>query len=86
MIATGTNIFNRVNFNKVSDEFDVAGIGLPGCAACVQTADGQVNLLTGPFKGLHGIKPTNRNQIQTPLFYSSADLPRLLQFGLKLTF
>jgi hypothetical protein len=86
LIATGTNIFNRINFNKVSDAFDVHGIGLPGCAACVQTADGQVNLVTGPFKGLHGVKPSNKSQIQTPLFYSSADLPRLLQFGLKLNF
>jgi hypothetical protein len=86
LIATGTNIFNRTNFNKVSDAFDVNGIGLVGCATCVQTADGQVNLASGPFKGLHGVKPSNRSQIQTPLFYSGADLPRLIQFGLKLSF
>jgi hypothetical protein len=86
LIATGTNIFNRTNFNKVSDVFDIRGIGVPGCATCVQTADGQVNLLTGPFTGLHGQKPSLKSQIQSPLFFSSADLPRLLQFGLKLNF
>lgn len=84
--VTGTNIFNRVNFNRVSDEFDINGIGLPGCPTCVQTASGQLNLVTGPFTGLHGVKPTNPNQITSPLFFSSADLPRQIQFGLKLAF
>jgi hypothetical protein len=93
LIVTGTNIFNRTNFNKVSDTFDVRGIPTPSptcpvntCAGIVQTAVGQVNLINGPFTGLHGVKPSNKSQIQTPLFFSSADLPRLLQFGLKLTF
>ena len=92
--ATGTNIFNRVNFNRVSDLFDIAG-GIPAasptcpvntCAGIVQTADGPVNLLTGPYTGLHGVKPTSPGQITQPLFYSGADLPRQIQFGLKLVF
>ncbi|HEY6970203.1 MAG TPA: hypothetical protein VJA94_13435, partial [Candidatus Angelobacter sp.] len=82
-IATGTNIFNRTNFNRVSDQFDIGGIG-PG--GVVQTANGPVNLITGPFTGLHGVKPTSPSQITQPLFFSSADLPRQLQFGLKLVF
>jgi len=81
--VTGTNIFNRVNFNKVSDQFDVGGIPASGI---VQTADGPLNLFTGPFTGLHGVKPTSVNQITQPLFFSGADLPRQLQFGLKLVF
>jgi hypothetical protein len=81
--AIGTNLFNRVNFDRVSDEFDIDGIGPNGV---VQTADGPVNLITGPFTGLHGVKPTNPSQITQPLFYSAANLPRQLQFALKLVF
>jgi hypothetical protein len=84
--ATATNLFNRVNFNRVSDQFDLNGIGIPGCATCVQTADGPLNLVTGPYTGLHGVKPTNPKQITTPLFFSSADLPRQIQLGLILNF
>jgi hypothetical protein len=84
--ATGTNIFNRINFNHVSDQFDIGGIGITGCPTCVQTANGPLNLLTGPFTGLHGVKPTSASQITQPLFFSGADLPRQIQFGLRLAF
>jgi hypothetical protein len=43
-------------------------------------------LLTGPYTGLHGVKPTSPSQIKQPLFFSAADSPRQLQFGLKLAF
>jgi Carboxypeptidase regulatory-like domain len=81
--ATGTNIFNRVNFIKVSDQFDISGIPSSGI---VQTADGPLNLFTGPYTGLHGVKPTSPGQITQPLFYSAAASPRQIQFGLKLVF
>jgi hypothetical protein len=81
--VTGTNIFNRINFNKVSDLFDIGGFPASGI---VNTADGPVNLLTGPYTGLHGVKPTSPNQITQPLFFSGADLPRQIQFGLRLAF
>lgn len=81
-VAEGINIFNRVNFNKVSDQFDINGF-----SNNVQLANGQtLNLFNGPFTGLHGIKPTNINQVQLPLSYASADLPRLIQFGLRFGF
>ena len=83
LIATGTNIFNKVNFNRVSDLFDINGI--PG-NGIVQTARGPLNLFTGPYSGLHGVRPTSASQITQPLFYSSADLPRQIQFGLRLAF
>src|SRR5579864_8691489 len=82
--VAGTNIFNRVNFNRVSDLFDIAG-GIP-TNGIVQTADGPLNLLTGPYTGLHGVKPTSPGQVTQPLFFSGADLPRQIQFGLKLAF
>jgi hypothetical protein len=81
--ATGTNIFNRVNFTKVSDQFDINGIPPNGI---VQTADGPLNLLTGPYTGLHGVKPTSPGQVTQPLFFSAADVARQIQFGLKLAF
>ena len=84
--AAATNLFNRVNFNRVSDQFDINGVGTPGCPFCVTTADGPLNLLTGPYTGLHGVKPTSRSQITSPLFYSGADLPRQIQLGLILNF
>jgi len=83
MLVEGTNIFNRVNFNKVNDVFDIGGFPTNGIVA---TAMGPVNLLTGPYTGLHGVVPTNPLQINQPLFYSSADQPRQIQFGLKLGF
>ena len=77
LIAEGTNIFNRINFNKVSDVFD-NGLSLAG---------GQtLNLLTGPYTGFHGVRPTSVAGVQHPLSYASADLPRRIQFGLRLAF
>lgn len=81
-IAEGINIFNRINFNKVSDLFDIAGF-----TNNVKLANGQtLNLFTGPYSGLHGVKPTSINQVQTPLSFASADVPRLIQFGLRFGF
>ncbi len=81
-IAEGTNIFNRINFNKVSDVFDIKGF-----TSSVPLANGQtLDLFHGPFTGLHGVVPTNINQVQTPLSFASADTPRQIQFGLKLAF
>jgi len=83
LIAVGTNIFNRTNFTKVSDQFDINGIPSSGI---VQTANGPLNLFTGPYTGLHGVKPTSPNQVTQPLFFSAAAAPRQIQFGLKLAF
>jgi hypothetical protein len=67
----------------VNDAFDVNGIGANGT---VQTADGPINLITGPFTGLKGVKPTSASQLTNPLFYSQADSPRQVQFGLRIAF
>jgi hypothetical protein len=81
MIAQGTNLFNRVNFNKVSDVFDIGGF------PTATLANGQtLNLITGPYTGLHGVAPKALSDIQKPLSYSSADQARRVQFGLKLAF
>jgi len=82
VIVQGTNLLNRVNFNHVNDVFDVNGL-----SSAVKLPNGQsLNLLTGPFTGLHGSKPSSSNDLTQPLFYSQADLPRQVQFGLKVAF
>ena len=82
-IVQGTNILNHINFTHVNDVFDLNGIPASGI---VNTARGPLNLLTGPFTGLHGVVPTSITQLNQPLFYSQADNPRQVQFGLKIAF
>jgi hypothetical protein len=82
MVVEGTNIFNRTNFIKVNDQFDVGGL-----SSALTLPNGQtLNVLTGPYTGLHGFKPTSVDQMTKPLFYSKADAPRQIQFGLKVAF
>jgi len=78
LIATGTNIFNRVNFTKVSDVFDN---GLP-----LATTGLPFDKINGPFTGLHGVKPTSPGMINQPLAFAAAAAARQLQFGLRLSF
>ncbi len=81
-IVEGTNIFNRTNFNKVNDVFDTNGF-----SNAVTLANGQtLNLFTGPYTGLHGVKPHSVSALQTPLSFVSADTARQIQFGIKLAF
>jgi hypothetical protein len=83
LIVQAINLLNHVNFNHVNDVFDLNGIPSDGI---VQTARGPVNLVTGPFTGLKGMKPTSASQLTDPLFFSQADVPRQVQFGLRLAF
>jgi hypothetical protein len=83
LIAQAVNILNHVNFNHVNDAFDINGIPANGI---VQTARGPLNLITGPFTGLKGLKPTSASQLTDPLFFSQADVPRQVQFGLRIAF
>ncbi|HTC94204.1 MAG TPA: TonB-dependent receptor [Terriglobales bacterium] len=81
-IVEGTNITNRTNFNAVNDVFDANGF-----TSAVTLANGQtLNLLTGPYTGLHGVKPNSVAALKTPLSFVSADSPRQVQFGIKLVF
>jgi hypothetical protein len=78
-IVEGINILNRANFNQVNQNF-------PTVPGPVTLANGQVvNLLTGPYN-LHGFVPHSLGDLASPLSFQSADLPRQIQFGLKLAF
>ena len=82
LIVQGTNLLNKVNFDKVNDQFDVNGFS----NGTVTTAGGPLNLVTGPFTGLHGVVPTSVSQLNQPLFFSRAADGRQIQFGLKIAF
>jgi outer membrane receptor protein involved in Fe transport len=90
LIAEGVNILNRVNFNKVWDDFTnpypATGFD-PTVNPVVTFANGStVNVLTGPYN-LKGFKPTNFSQLSgIPLAFIGADTPRQIQFGLQVTF
>ena len=97
-----TNLLNRENFNNVADNITVANNTTCGCPGGVGTnsttaslAGGQsVNLATGPFKGIHGVKPTSSSQFNQPGFFSPSGglfsganyTPRQVEFGLQLSF
>ncbi|HEV8484086.1 MAG TPA: TonB-dependent receptor [Blastocatellia bacterium] len=97
LVAEGTNILNRVNFNKVWDQFlspyPAAGCLDPVTGTCdaakavVTFANGSTaNLLTGPYN-LKPFVPTSNKQLQgVPLAFVGADNPRRLQFALNLSF
>ncbi len=40
----------------------------------------------GPFSGLQGVRPQSTNDLSNPLVFTHADIPRQIQFGLKLGF
>jgi len=90
MIVEGTNILNRVNFNKVWDQFlspyPATGFD-PNINPVVTFANGSsVNMLTGPYN-LKGFKPTSSSQLAgTPLAFVGADAARQVQFGLRFAF
>ncbi|PYP84205.1 MAG: hypothetical protein DMF61_20735 [Blastocatellia bacterium AA13] len=80
LIAEGTNILNRINFNKVWDQF-------PAVPSLVNQGTGKtLDLQNGPFN-FEGFKPTNANQLAgIPLAFVGVDNPRRIQFALKLAF
>jgi hypothetical protein len=80
LIADGTNILNRVNFNKVWDQFPAVQ------SLKIADTGATLNLLNGPFN-LNGFKPVSSDQLQGhPLAFISADNPRRVQFGLRVIF
>ena len=98
------NLLNRENFNNISNNIACAATAaqpnecLPiSAASTIATlAGGQmVNLATGPFSGIHGVKPTNAAQFGLPGYFSPGIgglygpnnyIPRQVQFGLRLVF
>jgi Carboxypeptidase regulatory-like domain len=89
VIAQGTNLLNRANFNRVNNTFPDTAVVDPvtglTASALVTTPEGVVNLLNGPYR-YRGFVPTSAAELTTPLAFSSADPPRQLSFALQLAF
>ena len=85
LIVEGTNLLNRVNFNRVKDDFPAIPTGL------FMLANGAtLDLAHGPYV-VKGFKPTSLAQLSAPGAFIAGrgdflDVPRQVQFALKLAF
>jgi len=84
LIVEGTNLLNRVNFNRVKDDF-------PAINGIFTLANGAtLNLANGPYK-VTGFKPRSIADLSAPGAFVPGrgdflDVPRQVQFALKLSF
>ena len=89
LIAQAQNVINHTNFTSVSNSVisyssttNAAGLT---SSATTPTGEGTVNLLNGPFN-YHGFRPNGPGQLNTPLAFNTAAVPRQISFGLELAF
>jgi len=98
------NLLNRENFSNISNNIQCAfTAAAPTVCSAVNAnstiaplAGGQtVNLVTGPFSAVHGVKPTSAAQFGQPGYFAPSGttallntnyVPRQIQFGLRLIF
>ena len=91
VIVQATDILNHTNFSSVNNIFpntyQPAGSVAPGspASAIVPTAEGNVDLLNGPYR-YAGYAPRTASDLSTPLSFRSANLPRQISFGLRFGF
>jgi hypothetical protein len=84
LIVEGTNLLNRNNFNRVRDNF-------PAVNGTITLGNGQtLNLANGPYR-VEGFKPTSVDQMSLPGAFipgigNFLDVPRQVQFGLRVVF
>ncbi len=87
-IAQAQNVLNHTIFTSVSNIFpnqptvNAAGVTT---SAVVSTPEGNVDLLNGPYR-YRGFRPATTAQLNSPLAFRTAGLPRQISFGLELTF
>ncbi len=89
LIAQSSNVLNHTNFTSVQNIFPNTGnSNMPGVAttaALVDTPEGTVDLLNGPYN-LKGFRPAGAAQLTSPLAFKTAAPPRQISFGLELAF
>ena len=84
MIVEGTNLFNRVNFNRVKDDF-------PAINGVLTLANGAtLDLAHGPYKVV-GFRPKSVADLSAPGAFIAGrgdflDVPRQVQFALRIVF
>ncbi len=88
LIAQSTNILNHTNFTSVQNIFpntavtDATGLTT---SALVQTREGTVDLLNGPY-GYKGFRPHGPSELTSPLAFKTASTPRQISFGVEFAF
>ena len=88
LIAQSSNVLNHTNFTSVQNIFPNTGTvtpGVPTTSAIVNTPEGNVDLLNGPYN-LRGFRPVGASQLTSPLAFKTAAPPRQISFGLELAF
>jgi hypothetical protein len=85
VIAQATDIINHTNFSAVNNIFPDTYQPGPNASAIVPTAEGNVNLLNGPYR-YAGFVPQSAAELSSPLSFASANPPRQISFALRLAF
>ena len=88
LIAQSSNLLNHTNFTSVQNIFGATGSvtpGVPTTSAIVNTPEGNVDLLNGPYN-FKGFRPVGATQLTSPLAFKTAAPPRQVSFGLELAF
>jgi hypothetical protein len=85
MIAQATDILNHTNFNNVNNVFPDTYQPGANASAIVPTAEGNVDLLHGPYR-YAGFVPRSAADLGSPLSFASANPPRQISFALRFAF
>jgi hypothetical protein len=89
LIAQAANILNHTNFSAVNNIFPDTAVVDPVTgltqSAIIPTAEGNVDLLNGPYR-YKGFVPRSAADLSSPLSFKLANPPRQISFALRLAF
>ena len=85
LIAQATDILNHTNFSAVNNIFPDTYQPGANASAIVPTAEGNVNLLNGPYR-YAGFVPRSPSDLSSPLSFSSANPSRQIALALRFGF
>ena len=89
LVAQAADILNHTNFSAVNNIFPDTAVVNPSTgitqSAIVPTAEGNVDLLNGPYR-YTGFVPRSAADLSSPLSFKLANPPRQLSFALRLAF
>jgi hypothetical protein len=85
LLAQAADILNHTNFSAVNNIFPDTYQSGPNASAIVPTAEGNVNLLNGPYR-YAGFVPRSAADLSSPLSFASANPARQISFALRFAF
>lgn len=85
LIAQATDILNHTNFSAVNNIFPDTYQPGPNPSAVVPTAEGNVNMLNGPYR-YPGFIPRSAADLSSPLSFQSSNPARQISFALRFAF